>query len=230
MNAIQPANTSRIVRRKDRARQLLIDYDMDGLVRWGAASRNALRTMASLLFDNDPVIRWRAIEGIGKISGAMDSTDPDAVRRLLRRLFWLMNDESGGLCWYAPEAIGEILIHAPQFIDEFAFILLSFMHEEPFEAGVRWAVMRLAEHRDQNPQLEEILAGRTDDLTRSLTDEHPAIRAYALLALTAMGERIAPEIMEKLRDDRAVVERYGYGSGELQQMSIADMIAKKTTE
>ncbi|MBN2226176.1 MAG: hypothetical protein JW763_02310 [candidate division Zixibacteria bacterium] len=226
MTQTESSNTSTAVRRKDHARQLLVEYDMSGLVEWATSSRNALRTMASLLFDNDPVIRWRAIEGIGLISGKIDQSDPDAVRRLLRRLFWLMNDESGGLCWHAPEAIGEILIHAPRFIDEFAFILLSFMHEEPFEAGVRWAVMRLAKHRDKNPQLEQMLSGRRDDLLRSLTAEQPAMRAYALMALQVMGEKIPSELREKLKNDTAVVEHYVYETGQLRNVRIADLAAE----
>jgi len=225
MTEFDSPRTSMVVKRKNLARQLLVEYDMDGLVQWSASSRNALRTMSSLLFDSDPQIRWRSIEGIGKISGEMDRANPDAVRRLLRRLFWLMNDESGGLCWHAPEAIGEIIIHAPRFIDEFASLLLSFMHEEPFEAGVRWAMVRLAEQRDQYPQLGEMLDGCRGDLLQSLNNENPQIRGYALLALQALGENISSESLVALQDDHTPIDLYDYNTGEVKTSTIAQLIS-----
>jgi len=67
----------------------------------------------SLLFDRDKVICFRASEALGKVAAMEADKDLEPVRDLLRRLFWMMNDESGNTCWYAPEAIGEILYNVP---------------------------------------------------------------------------------------------------------------------
>jgi hypothetical protein len=139
-----------------------------------------MRTLSMLLFDPDELVRWRAAEALGRVAALEARTDLDRVRRQISRLLWLMNDESGGLCWNAPETIGEIVANVPSLIDEYGQLLPSFFIEEPFEAGSRWAVSRIGR---LNPA---IFADVVNDLVWSLKAPDATIRGYSLLALAAI--------------------------------------------
>ena len=88
-----------------------------------------------------------------------------------------MNDESGGLGWHAPELIGEILVNVPDLIPEYANVLMSFLHEEPFERGTHCAVYRAASV-EPKPFTE-----RASELLDSLKDPDPAGNTVHLLWL-----------------------------------------------
>ena len=59
--------------------------------------------------------------------------DLERVRVLVRGLFWSMNDESGNLIRFAPQAIGEILARVPELLPEYEKNLAAFRDESPFE-------------------------------------------------------------------------------------------------
>ena len=88
---------SRVRIRKAAARDLLRERDLAAYRHWAAEDKQVLRTLASLLFESDDLLRWRAIEAIGIATGVVWQQDQESVRRAVRRLFWLMNDESGGI-------------------------------------------------------------------------------------------------------------------------------------
>ena len=74
--------------------------------------------------------------------------DPEYIRNYLLRLFWLINNESGGIGWRAPELIGEILYHCPQFSQFFPMLisLLDLEEDAPrFRVGTLWAIGRVAQ-------------------------------------------------------------------------------------
>jgi len=91
------------IKRKSKVKELLRERDYDNLQKWAKNMRNPQRTLLSLAYDTDELIRWRAIEAIGKVAQIQAESDIEKVRDLIRRLLWLMNDESGGLGWHSPE-------------------------------------------------------------------------------------------------------------------------------
>ena len=96
------------------------------------------------------MIAWRAIEAFGAAGAQIADRDPEFVRGHLRRLLWLLSDESGGIGWRAPELLGEALYRRPGQFAEFMPILASLLDMEPedaarFRAGWLWAVGRVAE-------------------------------------------------------------------------------------
>lgn len=139
-----------------------------------------------------------------------------------------MNDESGAICWHAPEAIAEILIGAPSLATEFGTILMSYLDEEPFEAGVRWAVSRLAE---ENPpeKLSDELQLIAHAVRKSLSSEDPRIRGNAIMALKSLKDKPSQETLEKLIGDTATIGIYDASSGELQTLQIGEL-AKRALE
>lgn len=136
---------TRNARRKLEVRAFLDAGDTAGLLGWADSEgqRIALRTLQSLLFDGEEAIRWRAAEGLGRVAARVAEEDLDRVRVVVRGLFWSMNDESGNLIRFAPQAIGEILARVPELQPEYEKNLAAFRDESPFEEGVRWALRRI---------------------------------------------------------------------------------------
>ena len=123
--------------RRESARRLLEEFDLDAIDRWAAGEPQAARTLQSFLFDGDELVRWRAVEAIGRAAGVRARSALEPVRELLRRTIWLMNDESGGLLWHGPQVLAAVLANVPALREEFGAILGSFLEEEPFRAGTR---------------------------------------------------------------------------------------------
>lgn len=193
--------------RKERVRKLVSDRDLAGLVSWTGESRDPLGGLFSLTYDKNDLTRWRAIEAIGIAGAQLAKSDIEKVRNFFRKLLWLMNDESGGVGWHAPEAMGELLFRVPSLIEQYGKLLPQFLAEPPFDIGAHFAMARIA------PLNKELISECEETLRRSLSSEEPAIRAYAHIAL---GE-------DPARDD-AEVELYDFASGELYLTAVAKSV------
>lgn len=162
-----------------------------------------------MLFETDPLLRWRTIEAMGYVAAEVGRRDIEAVRRLIRRLLWLMNDESGGICWHAPEAIAEVLFRVPMLIDEFSNILISFLPEEPFEVGVRLGIARLAAvARDR-------FAKAVPLLKLSLQSDDDEIALASSFALRALGE----PVNEGFRAGDTTLAAYDFELGQVKELN-----------
>ena len=203
--------------RKQVVRTLLAERDMEAIEDWIVNERSPLRPLSSLLFDNEELIRWRAIEALGKAAAHEWRRDPERVRRQIRSFFWLMNDESGGICWNAPEAIAEILYNIPELIDEYGLQLPSFFVEEPFEYGSRWAVARLSKKDNSS------FVSAASDLATSLKEGDGAIRGMSLLALTAMGSAAARTEAASLTEDDHPVTIYNFDTGNFDMSTVGEL-------
>jgi len=207
---------SALLSRQD-VRACLEKRDLSAVVEQAAERGATSRAVVSLLFDPEPIIRWRAIETLGLSAARTSHRGLEKVRRQLRNLLWLMNDESGGLCWMAPEAIGEIVYRVPQLLDEYGPLLPQFFDEEPFERGSRWGVARLA------PLKPELFAPVVPRLLGSLSDADPVVRGYSLLALGALGKGGGPNEAITLKNDMAAVPVYDFESGVLEAVSVGEL-------
>jgi hypothetical protein len=203
--------------RKARARILLEARDLPGLLNWAREDRNVMRSLMSFLYDNDEMILWRAVEGLAAVAAAEAADDMESVRRILRRLFWSMNDESGSVGWHAPEAIGEILRNVPALIAEYGQILGSFLREKPFERGVHYSVSRLA------PLKPDLFAGLKTELARSLTDPDQSVRAYAILALAEIDFKSFIPQFKRLLGDNAAFSAFDWDTGTLKIVTVAEI-------
>ncbi len=198
--------------RKDEVRQMVEGRDWQGLLAFDREESDTGPLLLALAFDLDDRVRWRAIEGLGRWSA---EADLERVRNLIRRVLWLMNDESGGLAWHGPEVIGEILANAPALIDEYGRIVASFIHEDPFGPGAAWAMARLA------PLSPETFDDRIDDLTGAVESSDPALRGYGLLALASLRPRLARKLATQRDRDQARVWTYERGPGEPSTTTVA---------
>lgn len=209
MPGARPASSQS--RRKETARRLLDAFDLDGVDRWAEGEPQAVRTLQSFLFDADELLRWRAVEAIGRAAAVRARAGLEPVRELIRRTLWLMNDESGGLLWHGPQVVAAVLAHVPALAEEFADILASFLDEEPFRAGTRWALWRLAPTAGLSAEV-------VPRLEASLGDPDPAVRGHAALALSAARAGALPV----LAGDGETFELFDPRSGALRTMTVAD--------
>lgn len=130
-------------------RQWLLAANYEPILELAGRKKRALSLLTALTYDHDPSVSEHAITASGLAAKVIAGRDPDFIRNTLLRLFWLVNDESGGIGWRAPELIGEILYHCPQF-DQFFPMLISLLDLEEedaprFRAGTLWAIGRVAQ-------------------------------------------------------------------------------------
>jgi hypothetical protein len=130
-------------------RHWLLEADDKPFLELARKKKGILAQLTALTYDPDPAICTQAIRVTGLAAKIIAERDPEYVRNYLLRLFWLVNDESGGIGWKAPELIGEILYHCPQF-NRFFPMLISLLDLEKedaprFRTGTLWAIGRVAQ-------------------------------------------------------------------------------------
>ncbi|MBI5844872.1 MAG: HEAT repeat domain-containing protein [Deltaproteobacteria bacterium] len=160
-------------------------------------ARKAVNPLTGFLCSSDENVRWRAVEALGIVVSHLAKKEPESARVVLRRLLWMLNDESGGIGWGAPEAIGEILARdGGRLAEEFGRLLVSYVNpsanflEHPaLRRGALWGIGRLAQVRP------DITLAATDDLYSLLSDPDPANRG---LAARALGLMAAPGVSDGL--------------------------------
>jgi HEAT repeat protein len=210
---------------KDREflKSILQDRDWDKLLSWYLNNRGAVRILTSLLYDDAPLIRWRAIEAFGLVSQELAKNDMESVRQIIRRFFWGMNDESGNLIRNAPEAIGEILLKVPDLIPDYGFVLASFISEEPFESGVHRAMARMI------PEKPKFVNEITDKFIDSLNDDNPAVRGNAAYILASLNPDLLDGFSNKLESDDSVYNEYDFEQGEIIDITVAQRFRQAET-
>jgi hypothetical protein len=139
---------------KKRVLELLRRDDFDVAVE--DLCRLPLRAVVNPLFSyiqqGDEKVKWAAVKAMGAVVAKLADHDMEAARITVRRLMWNLNDESGGIGWGSPEAMGEILARHRGLAREYAHILISYIREEGnylenqvLQEGVLWAIGRVAE-------------------------------------------------------------------------------------
>ena len=198
---------------KSRVRQLLVDYRIDEIVDYFNDEPRVRRALMSLLFDSDPKICMRSVFTLGRVSGREAESDADAARETIRKILWQMGEESGGLCWYGSEAIGEILINVPELVNDFWNILVVYTKEEPFERGSYRALYRLS------GEYGKLGDDHTTAFVSGLEEHDPAIRIYSLLGLSLIG---ADEITiaDSLVEDKSETEIFENETGEFEKRTV----------
>jgi HEAT repeat protein len=121
------------------------------------------------------------------------------------RLYWSLNDESGGIGWMSAPALGEIGRRAPQLLSQCVRPLVRYLDEPFLLPGALWAIGRLApaypaETREVVPEVA---------LRCSSTD--PSVRAHAAHALGQVGDGRARGALLGLGQDERPVRLYEGG-------------------
>jgi len=134
-------------------RDFLLDDDFERAMAGLTAipPRRAVNPLFSFFCSVTPLLRWRAVSGMGVVVSRLAETQMESARVVMRRLMWSLNDESGGIGWGAPEALGEITARHSLLAGEYAHILVSYIRpdgnflEHPvLQRGLLWGLGRLA--------------------------------------------------------------------------------------
>ena len=146
-----------------------------------------IRILISLTYDADPLICWRAIDSIGRCAGRLSTLRPEGMKNHLRRLFWMMSDESGSVTWHAPEAIGEIIRSDPQAFPDFIPLTISLLGLEPedrphFLPGILYALGRIGE------VVSNSMDACLPQIFDALTESDPQARAMSVVCLRRLHE------------------------------------------
>ena len=180
------------------------DQGLEELVK--LPSRRVVNPLFSYLMHGDQEIRWRTITAIGMVVANLAKSDMEAARVLVRRLMWSLNEESGGVGWGAPEALGEIMACHEGLAKEYAHIVISYIMEdgnfvenEWLQRGVIWGLGRLAQARPS------LLKDRVHYLYPYLQSGDALIRGLAAWAVGLLCGEGALSILEDiLSDDREI--------------------------
>jgi HEAT repeat protein len=206
---------------KRELRALLLERRFGEIAERAGATKRVLGTLVSLTFDPDPVVGWRAVEAMGVAAERIAQEDPEAVREHLRKLVWLLSEESGGICWRAPEAMAEIVSRQPVLFADFIPIVVHLIQETAeedlghFRAGMLWAIGRLGAvgAGEARAVLPVVLA--------ALEHADPQVRGTAVWALGRIGRADTLAERRHLIVDDGVVALYE--DGEIGRHTVAEI-------
>ncbi|MGB6009653.1 MAG: DVU0298 family protein [Desulfobacterales bacterium] len=168
--------------------------------------RQAVNPLFSFLYHSDELIKWRAVTAMGAVVARLAQQDIESARVVMRRLMWNLNDESGGIGWGAPEAMGEIMARHEKLAEEYACILVSYINQsgnfiehEILQRGVLWGLGRLAYAR---PELVVNAAAFLLPFMRSNDAIHRGLAAWVSGALSS--EITMPLLQDLVADEARI--------------------------
>ncbi len=214
---------SRWGERKKILKSILAKSDWSNFQNWLEEQRNPDKVLFVVLYDPEPLIRWRAIVGLGKLAAKLSNKgDLESVRKIIRQVFWLMNDESGGLLWNGAEVIGMMLIKTPILIKEYGGLLANFIVEEPFEQGAHWALANLVKIEPDILFDDHVIK----NLSNSLQDDNPVIRAYAFNILKEINRSLTEDFFEVFNKDQSEFEEYNAAMDRMEKIIVSQAISR----
>jgi hypothetical protein len=226
MSRHQPSNR----KLKEKIRKLLLQENIEsGLAEIGRMpARKAINPLFSFLCSLDELLKWRAVTAMGEIVARLADAEMESARVIMRRYMWQLNDESGGIGWGCPEAMGEIMARNENLAAEFWCILISyirpdgnFLEHEGLQRGALWGVGRLAHARPL------LLETSVDYLHPYMQTEDPYLRGLAAWAAGALRNSKTEAILKRLREDDAKL--VVFLDRHLKQYSVGELAAKALT-
>jgi HEAT repeat protein len=196
---------------KNKVRKLLDDYDREGVVALALDDRRVVPALNRLIFDMDELTRWRAAEAMGWLAEA----EPFLLDKIIARLIYTMNDDSGSIGWMAPQALGEICVGDPDLVEDFFPIVKSSIELDVFRPGAVRAVGRVA------PVRPDMVDDMGPVLIDCLDDPEPEVRGLAAWALGRIGWLEAGGELRRAIRDQATFSFYW--NGRLERKTVGRM-------
>jgi hypothetical protein len=185
-------------------------------------ARQVVNPLFSFFLHLDERTRWRAVTAMGAVVAGLADEDMESARVVMRRLMWSLNDESGGIGWGAPEAIGEILAIHEGLAKEYGTVLISFiwkdgnfLEHELLQRGVLWGVGKAAHARP------ELMKEALPHLIPFLDASDATARGLAAWAIGALDPEPARSKLETLLTDDTEISIYA--RGEIRSSRVSDL-------
>jgi hypothetical protein len=187
--------------------------------------RQVISPLFGLLYHGQARVRWHAIAAMGAVTARLAEENFESARVIMRRLMWNLNDESGGIGWGSPEAMGEIMACHERLAGEYAAILISylnpdgnFLEHEELQCGLLWGLGRLSHAR---PHWVKAAAAF---ILPFLSSPRADLRG---LAVWAAGPLLSPQLGKGIQALRADGEHLTlFVDGRIVQRKIADLAAQ----
>lgn len=204
-------HSSRALKRKvlDLLSQDDFDTALDELR--GLPGRRVINPLFSFLCHTEQKIKWRAVTAMGVVAANLAEKDMEPGRVIMRRLMWMLNDESGGIGWGAPEAMAEIMACHEGLAGEYVHILISYMREEAsfleyelLQRGLVWGVGRLSQARSALMRAK----GAGQYLGPYLESGDATVRGLAAWAMGLLCAEGAHTRLEALLSDNTEIQFY----------------------
>jgi hypothetical protein len=194
---------------KNRQYEKLIELDKKG--------KGIYRVLVSLSYDKTDVICWRSIEAMGIFCRDLSKVNVDEMMNVVRKLYWNLSDETGGVAWSNPEMFGEIVRNTPSLTSDLAPIIMH-LDEPVFRKGVIWAAGRIGE---KYPEMAEPAISK---LIEGLTDEDPEVRGFAARSLGLIGVQEHLETLKNLTADTTDI--HCYIDGDLVTITVGELASE----
>jgi len=172
-------------------------------------ARQVINPLFSFLYHTDDSIRWHAVSAMGVVTAGLAEKNMESARVILRRLVWNLNDESGGIGWGSPEAMGDILARSPKLSREFAKILVSYslphgnyLEHEILQRGLLWGLNRLSE---SDPQVTQ---DATPHVRKFLYSDDPYHVGLAVCYTGSVLDRNAVRHLKRLAASQTIISHY----------------------
>jgi HEAT repeat protein len=201
------------IQEKRRISKLLASPDIEAVIEelLQLPPAKVINPLIGALCSNDETVRWHAITALGPVMADFAGRDMEGARVVMRRFMWSLNDESGGIGWGAPEAMGEIMACHEGLAQEYGHILVAFMREDGFflelemlQRGLMWGLGRLAQVR---PSLLKKRNAATY-LLPYLDSSDAVVRGLAAWGLGQLQTRDAVPALQRLVSDPGPVRHY----------------------
>lgn len=175
--------------------------------------RRTINPLFTFFCSTDWETRWRAITATGAVVANLAGKDMESARVVMRRMIWNLNDESGGIGWGMPEAMGEIMARHDGLAREYANILMSYAREdgnflelEALQGGVLWGLGRLAQAKPN------LLHAVVPHLYQHLSSKSPTLRGLAVWVIGLLNPEHLRSSLTPLVEDEGELSLYVDGS------------------
>lgn len=189
------------------------DFDKGIEIICGLPERKVVNPLFSFFYNSNELVKWRAITVMGAVVSGLADKNMEAARVVMRRLMWNLNDESGGIGWGSPEAMGEIMARNERLAEEYHKILISYMNPHGnylehgmLQRGLLWGVGRLASERPY------FLRDSISLLEPFMKSNDTYLRGLSSWTLSVMGEGTKMLIPGENLSDESMISFYIKGS------------------
>lgn len=168
-------------------------------------ARKVVNPLFGLLYSGQELVRWRAVTTLGAVTANLADHDIESARVIMRRLMWNLNDESGGIGWGSPEAMGAAMAGSRRLAEEYAWFLIAsinpdgnYLEHPGLQGGTLWGLGRLARvHPDPaRPALPFI--------PTFFNAEQADLRGLAVWAAAPIADAAVRSMLEPLCNDQSI--------------------------